>query len=260
MGRRRKIFTKREYEKLSKTYEGRQKINLTYATLAILAFCGSLGFVIFSYFSELLEQIRAFAYIALIISALIALIFICLYFSEKAEEKIRIEQLKAAQKRRVDEINAKIEYENHLAKLKFQEEQERLKKFKNSNMEEIDQMAGYQFETFISEILKDIGYSATTTKKSGDFGVDIIVEKNNEKVIIQTKRYTKKVSINAIQEITSAKNYYQIQDAWVVTNNYFTEPAKQLAKANNVKLIDRDELANIIIKAKNIRETEIKSA
>lgn len=260
MGRRRKIFTQREYERLSKTHAGRQKINTTYAGLAIFVFLVSLGIVIGSYFSFYLAFFRTFAYIALFISPIVALVFICLYRSENEAEKERIKKNQEEQQERIRQQNAKIERDEYIARIKAEEEQERLRKFKNSDMDTIDKMNGYQFETFVSEILKDLGYNTVTTKKSGDFGVDIIVEKNNEKIIIQTKRYAKKVSLNAVQEISSAKSYYKIQTAWLITNNYFTEPAKQLAHANKIKLIDRNELANIIIEAKNTRENQKESA
>jgi len=39
----------------------------------------------------------------------------------------------------------------------------------------------------------------------------------------------------------------------IITNNYFTKNAKELAKKLNIKLIDKDELAKIIIKAKEVK-------
>lgn len=41
------------------------------------------------------------------------------------------------------------------------------------------------------------------------------------------------------------KRYYDAAHAWVVTNNYFTEPARKLAHANDVLLIDRDLLIKL---------------
>jgi HJR/Mrr/RecB family endonuclease len=58
------------------------------------------------------------------------------------------------------------------------------------NSGEIDQMNGYEFEEYIAKLLIKLGYkSATVTKKSGDFGADIIaVDKNNKRVAVQCKR------------------------------------------------------------------------
>ena len=108
-------------------------------------------------------------------------------------------------------------------------------------------MSGIEFEEFLKALYIKLGYSVKLTKKSGDFGADLIIEKNGIQELVQAKCYTThKVSLSAIQEITGAKKHYQINNASVVTNNYFTEPAKQLASENNVKLIDRVALVNLM--------------
>jgi restriction system protein len=40
---------------------------------------------------------------------------------------------------------------------------------------------------------------------------------------------------------------YDAEQAWVVTNSYFTKQATKLAEINDVYLIDRDELLNMIL-------------
>ena len=117
----------------------------------------------------------------------------------------------------------------------------------HSNMSDIDKMSGYQFEQLICSLYRKMGYSAHQTKASGDFGADIITQKDHLKYVIQTKRSSNKVSVAAVQEVTAAKAYYFVPSAVLVSNNLFTEPAKKLAQANNVKLIDRFELAKLII-------------
>jgi len=57
-----------------------------------------------------------------------------------------------------------------------------------------------------------------------------------------------KVSNGAVQEVVAAKGLYRCTQGMVVTNNYFTDSAKQLAKANGIDLIDRDELKKLINK------------
>lgn len=42
--------------------------------------------------------------------------------------------------------------------------------------------------------------------------------------------------------------YYKADEAWVVTNSYFTAQASKLAVAGNIRLIDRDELIEMILK------------
>lgn len=60
--------------------------------------------------------------------------------------------------------------------------------------------------------------------------------------------------MKSVQEITSARFYYSSESSWVVTNNYFTSPAIELAEKTDVKLFDRDDLVNLILKSKESNE------
>lgn len=135
--------------------------------------------------------------------------------------------------------------------------------FRKSGISDIDKMDGLQFEQYLSAIFKHQGYIVKVTKSTGDYGADLVLSKDNEKIVVQAKRYAKNVGINAIQEITASKAYYQATKAWVVSNSYFTKPAIELAKLNNVELLDRKALISYIVKlnpndvpsAKQVRET-----
>jgi restriction system protein len=116
----------------------------------------------------------------------------------------------------------------------------------------IDRMTGHQFEIFLKELFKSLGYRVKKTPDSGDFGADLYMEKDGKTYIVQAKRYKSKVGIKAVQEIVAAKSYYKAEYAIVVTNNYFTEAAKELAKKNNVILCERPDLIKLVEKSKMI--------
>jgi len=122
------------------------------------------------------------------------------------------------------------------------------KKLKLSGISEIDKMDGFQFEYYLSLVFKGLGYKSKVTKSRGDFGADLVLTKDSQKVVVQAKRYSKKVGIKAIQEINTSRNYYGAEHAWVVSNNYFTKPAQVLAEKNQVHLVDREELMKMILK------------
>lgn len=110
-----------------------------------------------------------------------------------------------------------------------------------------DYMTGEDFELYISQILGNIGfYNIQTTKGSGDQGVDILAEKEGMKYAFQCKRYDKPVGNKAVQEVFAGKFFYHCHVAIVVTNNYFTQSAKELANENGVVLWDRDKLDGLI--------------
>ncbi|WP_420490768.1 topoisomerase DNA-binding C4 zinc finger domain-containing protein [Neobacillus drentensis] len=43
------------------------------------------------------------------------------------------------------------------------------------------------------------------------------------------------------------KSYYEANEAWVVSNSYFTIAASELARKSKVKLVDRDQLIDFIL-------------
>ncbi|MEK3992650.1 restriction endonuclease [Robertmurraya sp. FSL R5-0851] len=119
-------------------------------------------------------------------------------------------------------------------------------KLSKAGINEIDEMTGVEFEHYLSILLKKYGYQVRITPGSNDFGADLILE-GSERVVVQAKRYKRKVGIKAVQEINSARTYYKAKEAWVITNNYFSSQAMELADSTGVKLFDRNELVNLIL-------------
>ena len=122
-----------------------------------------------------------------------------------------------------------------------------------SLLEIIDnEMSGAEFEKITKEILEKNGFKRVkTTPVSGDFGVDVIAEKDSVKYVIQCKKYSSSVGIKAVQEIMGSKAMNNAHVAVVLTNNFFTKSAKELAKSNGVLLWDRDKLIEMLEKLKN---------
>ncbi|SFJ43204.1 restriction system protein [Halobacillus dabanensis] len=130
-------------------------------------------------------------------------------------------------------------------------EKERLRKLRSAAIAEVDNMSGIMFEEYLKALLKSRGYKVRMTLSSGDFGADLILDDNLNTIVVQSKRYAKKVGVGAVQEVVSAKSYYQADECWVITNNYFTKPAQKLAKVNNATLVDRYQLIDWIHEEEN---------
>ncbi len=116
------------------------------------------------------------------------------------------------------------------------------KYFKIHDLQNIDEMTGSEFESAIALLYARKGYKVTKTPSSGDFGVDVVAEKEGYKEVIQTKRYTTNVGVKAIQEVAAGAYHYKADHAVVVTSAYFTAQAKELAESVGVELIDRKRL------------------
>ena len=115
-------------------------------------------------------------------------------------------------------------------------------KYLNSSLPAIDKMEGHEFENYLEAQFRNLGYKVTNVGKNGkDFGVDLLLYKDGVKTAVQAKRYNGKVGVKAIQEIVSGREYYKADEALVVTNSYFTEPAADMARECDVILWDRSD-------------------
>lgn len=116
--------------------------------------------------------------------------------------------------------------------------------------------SGEEFERYVGTVFDDLGYKVYLTPRRNDYGVDLLLEepKTEMRIAVQTKFYNKSSLGNTpIQEVLAGLPLYKAQVGWVVTNGRFTDNAKNLAKANGVRLIDNDGLNDLIDQAKTAK-------
>lgn len=102
-------------------------------------------------------------------------------------------------------------------------------------MERIDAMDGHEFEHFVADLLRKLGYgNVEVTRGSGDQGVDVLAEKEDIRYAVQCKCYSSDLGNAPIQEVNTGKVIYHCHVGVVVTNRYFTQSAKEAAKATGV--------------------------
>lgn len=146
------------------------------------------------------------------------------------------------------------EVKNYLSELTLFDERDR---YLNGNFkkekaikDELQQLAaiqtGLEFEHYLFKLFNKLGYQAEITKASGDQGADLIICKDGVKTVVQAKFYSSKVGNKAVQEVVSAIAFYKADNGMVVTNNYYTSSAIELAEATNIKLVNGDELEKMI--------------
>ena len=106
---------------------------------------------------------------------------------------------------------------------------------------------GTDFELFCVKILQKNGFNnIELTKGSGDQGVDIFAQKDGIKYAFQCKCYSNKLGNTPVQEILAGKSMYKCHVGVVITNNFFTNGAKELADATGILLWDRDKLLEMM--------------
>lgn len=115
----------------------------------------------------------------------------------------------------------------------------------DSRFDYSDEMDPYDYEHLCAEEFKKNKWDAEATQGSSDQGVDVIATKDTRTLVAQCKRFMKPVGNKAVQEIVAGMKYYEATEGVVIAPNGYTNSAKNLAEANNIKLIHHSEIGNL---------------
>ena len=119
------------------------------------------------------------------------------------------------------------------------------KRRKKSNI--FANMEGHEFEYYCANLLEQHGFiDVEVTRGSGDFGIDVLAEKDGVSYAIQCKRYEKPVGVKAVQEAYAGRDYYDRMVGAVMTNQYFTAPAVEAAKKLKILLWDGGYIESMV--------------
>ena len=122
-----------------------------------------------------------------------------------------------------------------------------IQRYKEEAPERWDIMEGHEFEHYCAELLQKKGFiDVEVTKGSGDYGADILAEKDGVTYAIQCKCYKDSIGVKAIQEAHAGRDYYDRMVGAVLTNQYFTAPAVEAAKKLKILLWDRGYLESML--------------
>ncbi len=106
-------------------------------------------------------------------------------------------------------------------------------------------MSPRDFERCCADYLALKGWRSRRTGGSGDQGVDVLAEKDDIRLVLQCKKYSKPVGNRAVQEAFAAKAHAGADAAAVVSTNGFTRSAQELAATTGVLLLHFTELRTI---------------
>ena len=115
------------------------------------------------------------------------------------------------------------------------------------------QLSGIEFEGLIRTMLERMGFSAQTTKASGDGGVDVVAELDRPitggRYLIQCKR----LSADSPVAAPTVREFYgavvadtRAVKGILITTSGFTEQAKEFANKVGLELIDGPKLASLL--------------
>ncbi|MCH5215857.1 MAG: restriction endonuclease [Muribaculaceae bacterium] len=143
-------------------------------------------------------------------------------------------------------------YQNYFLKLQTQKEQEKGRKGLSQKIDELLELTPREFEEYCTELLVHCGYaSVELTPYVNDKGIDIIAYKDGYKFGIQCKRYKGNVGSPDIQKFLGALSHINADKGLFITTGMFSFEAEKMAKQHPIILINRIDLAKMILEALN---------
>ncbi len=108
----------------------------------------------------------------------------------------------------------------------------------------------YDFEDFLAKLFRDNGYTISPTKYAGDYGADLILQKDGLNTVVQIKRYHQdhRVGVQDVNQVIGAAKYYKADQIMIVTTSELTQPATELCRKASVYVWDWEILKGAIYK------------
>ena len=119
---------------------------------------------------------------------------------------------------------------------------------------------GYDFEFFLKEFLKDLGFKdIKVTKKSRDGGIDLICYKDiiegintieSEKFIVQAKKYDKNIVPEKVRALNDARNIGE-RKLFITTSDFSQRAREEAKEMPDMSLISGNDIINFYIQNKS---------
>lgn len=98
------------------------------------------------------------------------------------------------------------------------------------------QVEPYKFENVVASVYKDLGFRVRVTGRSGDGGIDVILEGGGDLLIgVQVKRYKEKINVEQIRSLAGALFLEGITRGIFVTTSSFQSGAQQVADKSRLR-------------------------
>lgn len=118
-----------------------------------------------------------------------------------------------------------------------------------------------EFEDYIADLFRRMGYKTKVTGGSYDEGVDVVAEKDGIEYYIQCKKFiTQNVTVGAVRDFYGAiADHLAKGKGYFITTNKFTLEAESFAEDKPIELIDSFKLIKYIrLAEKNTEENKTK--
>ncbi|MBI2665411.1 restriction endonuclease [Candidatus Woesearchaeota archaeon] len=185
-------------------------------------------------------------------------IIIYFIYKNNHDKKVKLEQ-EEKEKREKDKLGRELAFEkkqNAKGLYKFENKwgtKKQIEKWKEAKYgidKNFQQLSPFEFEEFIAKLFRKMGYKAHATKKTGDYGIDVIAEKDGKKIAIQCKQNQLGNNVGNVTVQNTLGSMWKIKadQSIIITTSNFTKQAEEQAKEAPVELWDNKYLKKMVRK------------
>ena len=101
-------------------------------------------------------------------------------------------------------------------------------------------MTPQEYEQYVASLYQEKGYKTEVAPLSGDYGIDVIASKGDEKIAIQAKMYghtSRKVNKTTIMQLYGSMAYQHCTKAVLATDGELLEDAIKVAQELNIEIL-----------------------
>lgn len=106
-------------------------------------------------------------------------------------------------------------------------------------------LKGIEFEDALKKLYTDLGYSVIRTKASCDEGIDLILRKDKEKIIVQCKGHEKPIGVGAVRDLYGVMMHSGAERAVLACPVGFTDGVRKFADGKPIELLTAKELVGM---------------
>jgi Holliday junction resolvase len=104
---------------------------------------------------------------------------------------------------------------------------------------------GASFERELGQLFTKLGYHVTATPLTADGGVDLVLERSGQRIVVQCKSHASKVGIATARELVASMIDFQAQKGILAVTSGVTKPVVEYVKRRNIEIYDLHHILSL---------------
>jgi hypothetical protein len=99
-------------------------------------------------------------------------------------------------------------------------------------------LSGRAFESELGKLFSNAGYTVKMTPATSDGGVDLVLLRGNETIVVQCKAHNKKISVGVARELVASMIDFKAKRGVIASLEGVTGPVHKYIEGKNISVID----------------------